>query len=62
MKKFISFFIALILIISTITACSQNKADPIKQSSQDTGDKLNIVTTIFPNMILQGRLQKIKLK
>ncbi len=60
MKKFISFFIALILIISTITACSQNKADPIKQSSQDTGDKLNIVTTIFPQYDFARQITKDK--
>ena len=60
MKKFISFFIVLILIISTMTACSQNNSDPIKQSSQDTGDKLNIVTTIFPQYDFARQITKNK--
>lgn len=49
MKKIISFLIALILIFSTLTACNQNSLSSLKKETADAeGDKLNIVTTIFP--------------
>ncbi len=61
MKKFISFFIVLILIISTMTACSKNNADLIeKESSQESGDKLKIVTTIFPQYDFARQITKDK--
>lgn len=43
MKKFISFFAAVIMIACTLTACAVNN---VQKTGSD--DKLQIVTTIFP--------------
>ena len=43
MKKFISFFVAAVIMVCTLTACSLNN-----NQKAGSDDKLQIVTTIFP--------------
>lgn len=50
MKKILSFFIVLILTISSLTACNQNKVNTVEKenTANAENDKISIVTTIFP--------------
>lgn len=45
MKKYFRLFLALTMMVGLFTACGRENA---AKSSEDQADKLNIVTTIFP--------------
>lgn len=52
MKKYISILLAAVLALACLSACGTSD----KPADADNSEKLSVVTTIFPNMILPARL------